>query len=251
MGRRIRRGLGSAFALGLLVTSATASAGPQRHVLSQLRVCGHNSVPFRGSGCQRDQSGAALTANELDCSVRVTVPRPTTLHVQFRYDGMLQFQYTEHVGRGSHTRLIGTYFYDTKMPSGGYSCRFAVGSHHLGKSFRSAGPTEALLGPSVCLGAHHVGDDECPRDEGNVPLPATSRITCDAVFARERGRTAAITLLDSHGNVVDFQDDSLGYPITEAGATFTSSASAFAPGSYDCSFAVAGQRADRGFSVSG
>jgi hypothetical protein len=136
------------------------------------------------------------------------------------------------------------------MPAGHYACGFKLGRHHLGKSFTGDGPTGSLLGPSACLAAHRVGIDECPRDESGAPLPPTNAITCDAVFARERGQTATIELIDAGGNVIGSQDDTLGYPITEAGATFTSNTGNFAPGRYDCSFSVAGQHADRSFSVS-
>jgi hypothetical protein len=136
------------------------------------------------------------------------------------------------------------------MPAGRYGCRFKLGRQKLGKSFRGNGPTGNLLGASACLAAHRVGIDECPRDEAAAALPPTQAITCDAVFARERGQTATVELLDPSGNVIGSQQDPLSYPITEAGATFKSNTGNFAAGRYDCSFSVAGQRADRPFSVS-
>jgi hypothetical protein len=249
-----RRGLrrGGALALALLVSGLTAagtSANPP--ALGALRVCGHDRVPFTGSQCSRDQSRQAIVAKELDCSVHVSVRRPETLRAEFRYQGMLQFTYVAHVTPRAHSRVIGTYFYDTKMPAGRYACRFTLGRQRLGTSFHSGGPTGNLLGPSVCLAAHHVGVNECPQDEGGAPLPSTGRITCDAVFARERGATATIELLGAAGNVVDTQTDTLSYPITEAGATFASPGGTFSPGSYDCRLSVAGQHIDRQFSVSG
>jgi hypothetical protein len=248
---RARRRWGAALATTLVATALTAAAtSANTPALSTLRVCGHNRIPFTGSQCRRDQSKQAIVANELDCSVHVAVHRPETLRAEFRYQGALQFRYVARVTPRSHTRVIGTYFFDTKMPAGRYACRFTLGRQHLGKSFHSGGPTGNLLGPSVCQGSHHVGIDECPQDEGTAPLPATNRITCDAVFARERGHAATVELLDAAGHVVDSQDDTLTYPITEAGATFTSQDSAFPPGSYDCSFSVAGQHADRRFSIS-
>ena len=233
----------------LATLTGTTSAGAPP--LSKLRVCGHDRVPFTGSECRRDQSGAALMANEFDCSVRIAISRPATLRAQFRYQGALQHQYTEHLGRGSGTRVIGVYFFHTKMPAGRYSCRFTLGGHSLDASFRSSGPAANVLGPSVCLATHRVGSNECRRDEGNAALPATKGITCDAVFARERGRVATVELLDEAGHVVATQQDSLNYPITEAGATFMSGGGAFSPGTYDCSFSVGSARADRRFQISG
>jgi hypothetical protein len=249
---RVRRRWGAALAAAVLasaLTAAATSANPP--AFSVLRVCGHNQVPFTGSQCRHDQSKQAIVANELDCSVHVSVRRPETILAEFRYQGALQFKYVEHVTPRTHARLIGTYFYDTKMPAGRYACRFTLGHQHIGKSFRSGGPTGNLLGPSVCLGSHQVANDECPHDEGAAPLPTTRQITCDAVFARERGQTAKFELRDAAGNVVDTEYDTLPYPITEAGATFTSSGGTFAAGNYDCSFSVAGQHADRSFTVSG
>jgi hypothetical protein len=174
-----------------------------------------------------------------------------TILAEFRYQGALQYHYTARVTGHTHTRLIGNYFHDTKMPAGPYPCRFALGGHHLGASFRSGGLTGNLLGPSICLAAHRVGSNECPSDESGSPLPATDSLACDAVFARERGQTATVELRDSLGHVLQAQQDSLAYPITEAGATFTSGAGAVAAGTYDCHFSVAGNQADRQFRVSG
>lgn len=235
----------------MLAPAAMASTAAAAAPLSDIRVCGNNRVPFTGSECRHDQSHAALVASELDCSVRIAVRRPTTLRARLFYQGALQYQYTARVTSRVRTRVIGNYFFHTKMPRGRYSCRFTLGGHHLGVSFHSAGPAGNLLGPAVCLASHRVGHDECPRDEGGTPLPTTNGVTCDAVFARERGRTASIELLDATGAVVASQQRPLNFPITEAGATFTSSGGAFSPGSYECRFSVAGAHSVRRFGLVG
>jgi hypothetical protein len=241
-----------ALALPLAAALATGAASATRPAtLTTLRDCGTNRIPASYAECPRDRRGRALVASELDCSARSVVRRTTRLAADFRYQGQLQYAYKQSVRPGRRKHFIGVYMHNTAMPAGSYSCSFTLGSARVLATFRSGGPTGRILGPSVCLGAHTVGQDECARDEGGAPLPATSSITCDAVFARERGRTATVQLIARVGGVaLGTKSVTLDAPIVEAGGTFKAPVN-YVPGNYACRFAVAGEQAERPFTIAG
>ena len=56
--------------------------------IGSLRVCAYEAFSLRLSRCVRDQRKTALTSSRFVCSAAVTAPRPTTLRLQWTYEGV-------------------------------------------------------------------------------------------------------------------------------------------------------------------
>lgn len=222
--------------------SGTSPSTPQGDRLQDVRVCGAAALDRRAGQCTKDESGKPLLSSAFNCSAHARAEQGERFAGRFFYKG----QPFPAFGTSVTDKRRGVYVYLTAgpypMPGGAWSCELRVGSEHVRKSFRSAGPVAPILYVAACrtsrtalAGATHV----CRRDESAEPFRSTESVTCSAVFVGGKGKIASIAFLheSKEAGSGDFE---LPLPITAAGPRLDPDPT-LAPGAWACRWSLAGR----------
>jgi hypothetical protein len=215
---------------------------------SHLRVCAYPAFSLASKRCIKDQRARILVSSKFACSTTIHVRRPKRLRVRMTYRGEPVYQYTSRIlGTGSSDWWISENLGSTPLPGGRWGCDFSFGSARAGASFRSGGPTGAVIGAAVCNAkdslfyAHHR-IRACMRDESTRPIPATSRILRSAVFVEQVGKKGEAQLLAGGKDAAKPDLATLPSPFSIWWTAFAPAAPAadgsFVPGDYVCRFSV-------------
>ena len=217
---------------------------------SSLRVCAYPAFSLAQKRCTKDQRARILISSKFACSVTVRVTRAKRLHARLKYAGGAVYEYTTRtLGRGPWSWWISENLGSTPLPGGRWGCDFSFGSVHAGASFRSGGPTGAVLGAAVCdakdslFYAHHR-IRVCKADESMSPILATDRILCSAVFVKQVGKMGEVQLLAGGKDAAKPDLAALPSPLSIWWTAFVPATPAadgtFAAGDYVCRFSVNG-----------
>ena len=177
------------------------------------------------------------------------------------YDGATVYQFTTTtIGPRRSSAWIAENVGTQPLPGGAWSCEFSFGAAHTGASFRSGGPTGAVVDTAVCAASDSIlyGSNHslrvCKSDESGTPIAPTDRIVCAAVFVKAGGKDQ-IELISGGANAGRPFPFIARAPLWVAWATFApldpAPDGAFAPGSYTCRFSSNGASVDTPFTVSG
>ena len=230
----------SAVVLAAIVL-ANAPASVQKR-LESVRVCGASALDKRAGVCTKDESGKPLRSSQFNCSARAQASSGEQFAGRFLYRGQPFPAFGTNVG----SKRRGVYVFLTAgpnpLPGGSWACELQVGPERVKKTFKSAGPTAPILYVAACrtsrtvlAGQVHV----CRRDESSAALPSTESVTCSAVFAGGKGKTAAIAFL-REGKQFFAGDFQLPLPVTAAGPQLDP-APRLQPGKWACRWSLAGR----------
>jgi len=229
----------AAVAAAALLADAPASVQKR---LESVRVCGASALDRSAGVCTKDESGKPLRSSQFNCSARAQGGSGEQFAGRFLYRGQPFPAYGTNVG----SKRRGVYVFLTAgpnpMPGGSWACELQVGPERVKKTFKSAGPTAPILYVAACrtsrtvlAGQVHV----CRRDESSAALPSAESVTCSAVFAGGKGKTAAIAFL-REGKQFFGGDFQLPLPVTAAGPQLDP-APRLQPGRWACRWSLAGR----------
>jgi hypothetical protein len=213
------------------------------------------SAPIRHSASRKSialaiNEARILVSSKFACSVTFRVRQSKRLHARLTYEGKTVYQYTTRLlGKGVCDSWISENIGSTPLPGGPWKCRFSFGSAQAGASFRSGGPTGAVIGAAVCAARHsliyaHRRIRVCKSDESTRPIRTTTRILCSAVFVKQVGKMAEVRLLSGGNDAATPDVGRVPAPVSISWTIFSPATPAadgtFAAGEYACLFSVNG-----------
>jgi hypothetical protein len=213
---------------------------------TKLRACGTNRIPYKGTQCKRDQRRSGLVFKEIDCSVRVAVPKRMAFTASVAFNGQLQYILHRVLKPGRHNELIGVRVSPSQMPGGTYKCAFRLGNRRTEISFRTKGPTGNFLGASICVtpaGKNKI----CRADAAAKPIASPKSLMCGGVFVGFTGKSWGVKLTrqTSKGASVvgQYGAKRLPGPISEQWVAFKSRTKigVYRPAKYSCLFFADGK----------
>ena len=155
--------------------------------------------------------------------------------------------------RGLYALYLTVHTPTTMLPAGSYGCRFQLGSGAVAGHISSAGPADAVVGTAVCntTNTPAPGRSGCNADGSVAPLTGDS-VTCSAIFANQRGREAAIELVqttEGQTTVIRRNAGTLPLPLVEIYLAYSPPGGP-APGTYSCRYLLDGQvAAEKPFTI--
>jgi hypothetical protein len=234
---------------------------PRPNRITQVRVCGHDTVKRPASRCATDQRATPLTARQFECSAFVFVgARQAVVYASFTYEGQLVVRHQGQLRHGWHPIWVHM-FSDaaTPQPGGHYACRISLGKQQAVVTFRSAGPTGPIVAPAVCETAH-TKRGFCTSDESGTPFAAsTQSVTCTGLFPNLKGHPIEIDFLrlnpDSTTTTLLAWPHTLLHPISAVSVSLRNVLLdiSWTPGGlYSCRYLLDGAVvADKHFTISG
>jgi hypothetical protein len=210
--------------------------------LSELRVCGSSAFDKRMGRCDRSIL-SGVRSSTLYCSVK------TTEHSGDRFTGSFAFKGRPFPTQSGTVRSDGwVYTFLTigggSFPAGPWTCSVAAGSEKAQLGFTTGGSTAVVSSAAACLTSRTVLAGTvraCMVDNGTRRLPATSAVTCSAVYSLASGSSAKVDVLyegDSTGLTVVRK---VPLPVSVFGVQVTK-AGGLPPGDYACVFSLDGKR---------
>jgi hypothetical protein len=234
--------------VGLAARAEAPVAAPSPGKLSNLRVCGSTAFSRSRAQCTRDERRTTLVSNRISCSVDADVARPALIRPRTTYNGRAISFRPSRLPRGEWSYWIN---HDLKinlpLPGGTWGCSFTFGRATVRASFRSGGPTGAIVNTAACRGENTVAYDDgfrvCRSDESGAPLPGTNSAYCYAVYPNETGRLARLAVV-SDGEVLQEVEFRIGEPLW-IGVVFVSAppGQRLPAGSYSCEYHLDGSLA--------
>jgi hypothetical protein len=220
--------------------------------LTDLRVCGSGSFDKAMGRCAAN-STKGLRTSTLYCSVKTTQHTGDQFTGTFRYKGRA---FPTQRGKVSGDGWIYTYLTigGGSFPAGPWTCTVTAGKDRAQLGFTSAGAAGAVSGLAACLTSRTVlagSVRACKQDDGKRALPATSGVTCSAVYALASGKTAkAEVLYDGEPTGLEVVKQ-VPLPVSVFGVQ-VSKPGGLPAGDYSCVFSLDGKRvATKRFSVGG
>jgi hypothetical protein len=220
--------------------------------LTDLRVCVSGSFDKRMGRCAGN-STKGLRTSTLYCSVKTTEHTGDPFTGTFRFKGKA---FPTQRGKVSGDGWIYTYLTigGGSFPAGPWTCTVTAGNDRAQLAFTSAGATAAVSGLAACLTSRTVlagSVRACKQDDGKKPLPATSAVTCSAVYALASGKRAkAEVIYDSEPTGLEVIRK-VPLPVSVFGVQ-VSKPGGLPAGTYACVFSLDGKRvATKSFRVGG
>lgn len=220
------------------LTARSAAATP---TFSNVRVCGTDTIPFKGHACRRDLRGTGLVFREIDCSVRVSVQKRSPFTASISYQGSLQYIAHTVLKPGKHNELVGVRVNPAKMPGGHYACVFKLGAKKTKIEFRTNGPSARFLGSTVCITPARR-NAFCRADAAGSAIPSPRSLMCGGVFVGFQGKTWGVKLVrltkTGPALVGQYGAKNLPAPISEKWVSFKArtAVNKFRPAKYSCLF---------------
>jgi len=218
--------------------------------LADLRVCPYEAFSKLRGACTRDAGPGPIVSTHLYCSVTVLASRRGTVRGVLAYRGKPIASFAEAVPPGRWRYWLVNDL-ATPLPGGAWTCSYTFGPAHVVRSFRSGGPTGAVVGAAVCTSAHAVRVSSvrmCASDESGTALAASSDLVCSVVVPDAKGERLRIELLSGGQDVQAPWTATLPGPVWQEAGYF---AGPFAPGDYVCRITLAGRVvAERPFRIS-
>ena len=231
-----------ASAAALAATALDDAPASLQRRLESVRVCGAGSFDPRTGICRKDESREAIESSQFNCSARAKAGPGERFAGRFLYRGKPFPTYGTNVG----SKRKGVYIYLTAgpypMPGGPWACELKVGGELVRKPFRSAGPDAQILHVLACPTSHTTFAGRvrvCARDESLTNFSATEPVTCSAVFAGGKGKTASIAFV-REGKTVFSGNFKLPLPVTAAGPRIDP-APTLEPGKWTWRWSLAGR----------
>ena len=235
--------------------TAFASAKPRpAGTLSALRLCKLEQFDQSLKECRVDNRAVPLLSTGMGCSTTLLARRATRVTASMTYQGVVEAKLDIRVPRrGLYSLYLTLYTPTTMLPAGSYGCRFQLGRRAVAGRIRSGGPADPVVGTAVCntSDTSAPGSSGCNADASVAPLTGDS-ITCSALFANQKGREAAIELVqtvDGQPIVLQRIAGTIPLPLVELYLAYSPPGGPV-PGTYSCRYIVDGQvAAEKPFTI--
>ncbi len=189
--------LAGVLGLALGAHGAPGTAAVQPNTFQEVRVCAYEAFSLRQQRCTRDQRTQLLVSSRFGCSVIFDVRQRATFREQMVYEGQKVTGLMRTLPPGSYGYWMAASTYSTlPNPGGRWRCLFSLGAVRTSVSFRSGGPTGAIVDTAICRFyaalVRRDGFPDCQTDESLMPIPPTKGVICQALYPLDAGKTAEI-----------------------------------------------------------
>lgn len=181
--------------VGVIGVLLLAGFGAGASDLDEVRVCGAADFDSDSAACKRD-TRSGIRSGTIYCSAHTSGHDGDVFSGRLSYRGVpfpLQKGRLTHDEGNAYTFLtIG----GGPFPGGAWRCDLKAGGETATATFTTKGPTGPVTSLAACLTRNTVLAGQVRACKRDAPaLPATSAVTCSAIYSLAKGKKARVEVL--------------------------------------------------------